>query len=69
MSNFLLKLLQLIGIIQTPENKAMSELVKSGYKSSVVGRGTVMVDVEDVMADPNFINFRAKAKRLTNRYT
>ena len=58
-----------VGLKQSPENKAISDLVKNGYKSKMVGRGTTLVDVDEVMRDENFLAFRKRAKKLVRNRT
>lgn len=60
------KIFQWLGLSPTEEEKRISSMIKNGYPSKVVGRGTIMIDEAAVVNDENFKKMLAQGKRLVN---
>ena len=57
------KIFEWLGLSPTEEDKKISLMIKNGYPTKVVGRGTVMVDESAILNDENFKKLRLRAKK------
>lgn len=69
MGSFMSKIFQWLGLSPTEEDKKISAMIKNGYPSKVVGRGTIMIDESAVLDDENFQKMRGLAKKIVDRQT
>lgn len=68
MKNYFLKLLSLIGLAPTQDEKDMVRKIKNSYSSlKVSGRGVVSVSADEVINNPEFRNLYARASAIVER--
>jgi hypothetical protein len=60
------KIFEWLGLSPTEEDKKISLMIKNGYPTKVVGRGTVMVDESAILNDENFKKLRLRAKKIVS---